>query len=100
VLGVFEKLLGRVSLYNLTKIHEKHPVRHAFGKAHFMGHHNHGHAFPRQIDHLTSTVLERSDRIFVVLQQSISHVRDANRLLGILRDELSIPDAQPMDLDR
>jgi pilus assembly protein CpaE len=47
---------------------------------------------PRQIDHLTSTVIERSDRIFVVLQQSLSHVRDATRLLGILSEELGIED--------
>lgn len=47
---------------------------------------------PRQIDMLTSTVLERSDKIMVVLQQDITAIRDATRLIKILRSELGISD--------
>lgn len=45
---------------------------------------------PRQIDHLTGTALENADKILVVLQQSISHLKDADRLLRILRDDMGI----------
>ena len=46
---------------------------------------------PRQIDTLTSAVLERADHILVVMQQSVAHLRDANRMLGILRTFLGVP---------
>lgn len=49
---------------------------------------------PRQIDPLTSTVLERADRVYLVLQQSLIHVRDAKRMLGILTRDLAIAPAQ------
>jgi pilus assembly protein CpaE len=45
---------------------------------------------PRQIDHLTGTTLENADKVLVVLQQSISHLKDADRLLRILRDDMGI----------
>ncbi len=45
---------------------------------------------PRQIDLLTSTVLERSDHILVTLQQDISALRYATRLLEILRKNIGI----------
>lgn len=45
---------------------------------------------PRQIDHLTGTALENADRVMVVLQQSVSHLKDADRLLRILRDDMGI----------
>lgn len=45
---------------------------------------------PRQIDHLTGTVLEQADQVYVVLQQSLSHLKDASRLVRILRDELGV----------
>lgn len=45
---------------------------------------------PRQIDHLTGTALESADKVLVVLQQSISHLKDADRLLRILRDDMGI----------
>lgn len=45
---------------------------------------------PRQIDHLTGTALENADKVIVVLQQSISHLKDADRLLRILRDDMGI----------
>lgn len=47
---------------------------------------------PRQIDHITTTVLERANRIIIVTQQTLTHVRDTVRLLGILKEELMIPD--------
>ncbi|MCM2318469.1 MAG: AAA family ATPase [Pseudomonas sp.] len=45
---------------------------------------------PRQIDHLTGTALESADKALVVVQQSISHLKDADRLLRILRDDMGI----------
>jgi pilus assembly protein CpaE len=45
---------------------------------------------PRQIDHLTGTALETADKVMVVVQQSVSHLKDADRLLRILRDEMGI----------
>ncbi|MPQ65928.1 MULTISPECIES: AAA family ATPase [Pseudomonas] len=45
---------------------------------------------PRQIDHLTSSVLEQADRVYVVVQQSVSHLRDASSLLRILREDLGV----------
>jgi pilus assembly protein CpaE len=47
---------------------------------------------PRQIDHITTTVLERANRIIIVTQQTLTHMRDTVRLLGILKEELQIPD--------
>lgn len=45
---------------------------------------------PRQIDHLTGVTLEQADHIYVVLQQSLSHLKDASRLMGILRDDMGV----------
>ena len=45
---------------------------------------------PRQIDHLTGTTLEQADRVYVLLQQSLSHLKDATRLVRIMRDELGV----------
>ncbi|MBF7728645.1 AAA family ATPase [Pseudomonas sp. N040] len=45
---------------------------------------------PRQIDHLTGITLEQADRVYVVVQQSLSHLHDASRLVRILRDELGV----------
>lgn len=45
---------------------------------------------PRQIDHLTGITLEQADRVYIVLQQSLSHLKDASRLTRILRDELGV----------
>jgi pilus assembly protein CpaE len=46
---------------------------------------------PRQLDPLTSLVLERADQVLVVMQQGITHLRDAKRMLGILKDHLGVP---------
>lgn len=45
---------------------------------------------PRQIDHLTGATLEHADHIYIVLQQSLSHLKDATHLLRILRDDLGV----------
>jgi pilus assembly protein CpaE len=45
---------------------------------------------PRQIDLPTTTTLERADHIVIVTQQSLTHLRDARRLYGILKDEMGI----------
>lgn len=47
---------------------------------------------PRQIDALSAVALERAEHIIVVIQQSLSHVRNASCLLNILKLELGIPD--------
>ncbi len=43
---------------------------------------------PRSIDSLTLQVLARADRIVLVLQQHLSHLHDAKRLLNALRGHL------------
>lgn len=45
---------------------------------------------PRQIDHLTGVTLEQADRIYIVMQQSLSHLKDGTRLTRILRDDLGV----------
>jgi pilus assembly protein CpaE len=45
---------------------------------------------PRQVDLLTTTVMERADHIVITTQQGLTHLRDAKRLLGILKDEMAI----------
>jgi len=47
---------------------------------------------PRQIDPVSATILERSDQIIIVIQQSLAHMRDAQRLIRILKSELNISD--------
>lgn len=49
---------------------------------------------PRWIGGSTGVVLERADRIYVVLQQGIAHLRDAKRLTGMLRREINISEAR------
>ncbi len=46
---------------------------------------------PRQLDPLTTTVLQRADRVLVVMQQSLAHLHDTKRMLRLLKDELAIP---------
>jgi pilus assembly protein CpaE len=47
---------------------------------------------PRQIDHLTGVTLEQADHCFILLQQSLSHLKDASRLLHILHNDLGVQD--------
>jgi len=46
---------------------------------------------PRQIDQVSSTVIECTDKILIVVQQSIAHIHDAMRLLEILQRDLLTP---------
>ena len=45
---------------------------------------------PRHIDPLSATILERSDQIVIIVQQSLAHLRDAKRLTRILKSEFNI----------
>jgi len=45
---------------------------------------------PRNVDAFNSMVMERSDNILVVVQQSIAHLRDAKRLLRLMINGLGI----------
>ncbi|MBV0933488.1 AAA family ATPase [Marinobacterium weihaiense] len=47
---------------------------------------------PRQIDLVTTTVLEQADQIVLTLQQGITYLRDASRLIDVMRRDLDIPD--------
>ncbi|WP_417534626.1 AAA family ATPase [Marinobacterium stanieri] len=47
---------------------------------------------PRQIDLVTTTVLEHADQIVLTLQQGITYLRDAARLIEVMRRDLDIPD--------
>jgi pilus assembly protein CpaE len=49
---------------------------------------------PRQIDLLTTTVLERAGRVVLCMQQSLNHVQDASRLCSILQHDLGISAGQ------
>lgn len=46
---------------------------------------------PRQIDSVTGALLENADRVLLVMQQSISHIQDARRLLHYLTRYMGIP---------
>lgn len=47
---------------------------------------------PRQIDLVTTTVLEQADQVVLILQQGITYLRDAARLIEVMRRDLDIPD--------
>jgi pilus assembly protein CpaE len=47
---------------------------------------------PRQIDLITTTVLEQADQVVLTLQQGITYLRDASRLIDVMRRDLDIPD--------
>lgn len=49
---------------------------------------------PRWISGPTAAVLERADRILLVMEQSVAHLRDARRLRDILHHELRLTAAQ------
>jgi pilus assembly protein CpaE len=46
---------------------------------------------PRQIDPLTSLVLSQASHIVLVMQQSLAHVRDAQRMFKVITGSLSVP---------
>lgn len=47
---------------------------------------------PRLIDPVSATILDKSNQIIIVVQQTLSHMRDAKRLIKILKTELSVTD--------
>lgn len=49
---------------------------------------------PRSVDHLTIPVLKSADRILLVLQQHLSHLHDAKRLLNALRGHIDSVDSR------
>ena len=51
LLRIVKELFWFVLFHDLACIHEDHPVGHLTGKAHFVGHTEHGHAFFGQFDH-------------------------------------------------
>ncbi len=46
---------------------------------------------PRQVDPLTTAVLERADQIFIVMQQDIASLRDAKQLVRIITSVMGVP---------
>ncbi|MBU2675879.1 MAG: AAA family ATPase [Gammaproteobacteria bacterium] len=46
---------------------------------------------PRRIDMLSAMLLERSDQILLVVQQSLAHINDAARMIHLLTKELAVP---------
>lgn len=46
---------------------------------------------PRRIDLLSATVLEHSDQILVVVQQTLGHLNDAARMIKLVTKELAVP---------
>jgi pilus assembly protein CpaE len=46
---------------------------------------------PRRIDVLSATVLEHSDQVFMLVQQSLAAVHDAARMVQLLTKELAVP---------
>jgi len=46
---------------------------------------------PHAIDNLTATAFGLAANIYIVLQQSTIHIRNATRVIRILRDELGVP---------
>jgi len=45
---------------------------------------------PRSIDPLSACILDKSEHIVIVVQQTLAHMRDAKRLVRILKSELTI----------
>lgn len=46
---------------------------------------------PRQIDIITATSLEDSDFIYIILEQTVAHIRDARRISDIITKDLAVP---------
>lgn len=46
---------------------------------------------PRQLDPVTTTVLEHADRVLLVLQQGLTHLRDAKHLKEVVTKDLAVP---------
>jgi pilus assembly protein CpaE len=46
---------------------------------------------PRQIDPLTTAVIEQADRVLMIMQQSLAHARDAKRMQRVLSTTVGVP---------
>ena len=46
---------------------------------------------PRQFDSITSLVMGHADRVIIMMEPSLAHLRDAKRLLMILRQVMGMP---------
>ncbi|MBU2675617.1 MAG: AAA family ATPase [Gammaproteobacteria bacterium] len=46
---------------------------------------------PRRVDDVSATVLEHSDQILMVVQQSLAHINDAARMIQLITKELAVP---------
>lgn len=46
---------------------------------------------PRRIDLLSATILEHSDQILMLVQQSLAHINDAARMIKLVTKELAVP---------
>ncbi len=46
---------------------------------------------PRVIDPFTNTILEEADNVLIVLEQRITHIHSAKRMLKIITQELAVP---------
>ena len=46
---------------------------------------------PRLVDPLMSIVVERAEQIVICIQQNVANIRDATRLINIMRNDLEIP---------
>jgi len=46
---------------------------------------------PRRIDLLSATVLEHSDQILIIVQQTLGHLNDAARMINLVTKELAVP---------
>ena len=46
---------------------------------------------PRQIDPVTHRIMERAEHLLIVMQQSITHLRDAKRMVRVATRDLAIP---------
>ena len=49
---------------------------------------------PRWVSGATAMTLEHADHVLVVMEQGIAHLRDAQRLVSILRTELNVLNSQ------
>jgi pilus assembly protein CpaE len=49
---------------------------------------------PRWISGATAAVLEHADQVLVAMEQSVTHLRDAQHLVTVLRRELNLADSQ------
>lgn len=69
------------------------PIEHVNGLLHVLQSNNDYVVadLPRRIDVLSATVLEHSDQILLIVQQSLSHLHDAARMIKLVTKELAVP---------